>query len=210
MDVRFRLGGSPGQLRFHVRGGSGGELPSGRRAAEDVGLANPNAIVVASSATFALQNMGIPEGLIPLSNAIIYVCESEKSNSVVVAMGKAKDAATKIRDDNVPSHLKNSVYASKDDKQKSRAYKYPHDYGGYVEQQYLPTSIKDKIFVVFFIVRLLFLFKQLTEYVVYKGKIAAVRCPRRSIFPKTQSWDIPWFREAGLFRTAGPLRGACR
>jgi putative ATPase len=53
-----------------------------------------------------------------------------------------------VRDDNVPPHLKDSSLASPEDKAKSRAYKYPHDYGGYVEQQYLPDALKDKIYYV--------------------------------------------------------------
>ncbi len=115
-------------------------------SSEDVGMANSNALVVATSAMYAYQNLGYPEGLIPLSHAIIYVCESEKSNSVIEAMGAAGEAAEKVRDDNVPPHLKNSVYADKDAKMKSSQYKYPHNYGGYVEQQYLPDSLKDEVF----------------------------------------------------------------
>lgn len=113
-------------------------------AAEDVGMADPNALVVATSALTAYQNLGYPEGLIPLSQAIIYVCEAEKSNTVVEAMYSAADDAEKIKDDNIPAHLKNYVFADKEDKKNTLNYKYPHDYGGYVEQQYLPDSIKDK------------------------------------------------------------------
>ena len=84
--------------------------------------------------------------MIPLSEAIIYVCEAEKSNSVVEAMYAAKRDARETRDDNIPAYLKDSSYGSADDKANSRAYKYPHDYGGYVEQQYLPDALKDKIY----------------------------------------------------------------
>ena len=115
-------------------------------SAEDVGMADPQALVVATSALTAFQNIGYPEGLIPLSEAIIYVCEAPKSNSTVVAMNAAKRAAESAKDDTVPAHLRNSVFADSEAKNKSRAYKYPHDYGGYVEQQYLPDSIKDKVF----------------------------------------------------------------
>lgn len=117
-------------------------------SAEDVGIADPNAMVIATSAYLALERMGLPEGLLPLSEAIIYVCEAEKSNSVVVAMDMAKEDAINIKDDNVPPWVKNAVYGSKEDKAKARKYKYPHDYGGYVEQQYLPDSLKDKIYYV--------------------------------------------------------------
>lgn len=115
-------------------------------SAEDVGMADPQALVVATSALTAFQNIGYPEGLIPLSEAIIYVCEAPKSNSTVVAMNAAKHAAESAKDDTVPAHLRNSVFADSEAKNKSKAYKYPHDYGGYVEQQYLPDSIKGEVF----------------------------------------------------------------
>lgn len=115
-------------------------------SAEDVGMADPQALVVATSALTAFQNIGYPEGLIPLSEAIIYVCEAPKSNSTVVAMNAAKHAAESAKDDTVPAHLRNSVFADSEAKNKSKAYKYPHDYGGYVEQQYLPDSIRGEVF----------------------------------------------------------------
>ncbi|MBQ7348897.1 MAG: replication-associated recombination protein A [Clostridia bacterium] len=115
-------------------------------SAEDVGLADPNALVVATNALLAFERLGLPEGLIPLSEAIIYVCEAEKSNSVVLAMNFAKDDAIKVKDDFVPAHLKNYEFASKEDKKLKAQYKYPHDYGGYVEQQYLPDSLKNRIY----------------------------------------------------------------
>ncbi len=117
-------------------------------SAEDVGLADPNALVVATNALLAFEKLGLPEGLIPLSEAIIYVCEAEKSNSVVEAMYSAESDAVNVKDDNVPYWVKNAVYASKEDKKLSAQYKYPHDYGGYVEQQYLPDSLKDKVYYV--------------------------------------------------------------
>lgn len=115
-------------------------------SAEDVGLADPNALVVATNALLAFERLGLPEGLIPLSEAIIYVCEAEKSNSVVLAMNFAKDDAIKVKDDFVPAHLKNYEFASKEDKKLKAQYKYPHDYGGYVEQQYLPDSLKNRVY----------------------------------------------------------------
>lgn len=110
-------------------------------SAEDVGMADPNALVVATSALTAFTHMGLPEGLLPLSEAIIYVCEAPKSNSVVIAMDEAKAAAESHLDDTVPHHLRNPVYMDKESKKLSAKYKYPHDYGGYVEQQYLPDSL---------------------------------------------------------------------
>ena len=113
-------------------------------SAEDVGMADPNALVVATNAMLAFERLGLPEGLIPLSEAIIYVCEAEKSNSVVEAMQMAKEDAIQEKDDNIPPHLKNYEFASKQDKQKKGLYKYPHNYGGYVEQQYLPDKLVGK------------------------------------------------------------------
>ncbi len=117
-------------------------------SSEDVGMSDPNALVVATSAMYALEKTGYPEGLIPLSNAIIYVCEAPKSNSVVTALGAAKKDATEVRDDEgVPAYLKDNTFGDKQTKSQSRKYKYPHDYaGGYVEQQYLPDSLKDRIY----------------------------------------------------------------
>lgn len=117
-------------------------------SAEDVGMADPRALQIATSAMYALEKIGYPEARIPLAEAIIYVCEAEKSNSVVSAMYAAVDDAHNTRDDNVPPYLKDNSYGSKEDKENSKAYKYPHNYGGYVEQQYLPDSLKDKIYYV--------------------------------------------------------------
>lgn len=117
-------------------------------SSEDVGMSDPNALVVATSAMYAFEKIGYPEGLIPLSNAIIYVCEAPKSNTVVTAMNAAKRDATEVRDDDgVPSYLKDNTFGDKQTKAQSGKYKYPHDYaGGFVEQQYLPDKLKDKIY----------------------------------------------------------------
>ena len=115
-------------------------------SAEDVGMADPQALQIATSAMLAFEKIGYPEGLIPLSEAIVYVCEAEKSNAVANAFHAAQTDARTVRDDSVPPYLKDNSKASKDDKAQSRLYKYPHDYGGYVEQQYLPDSLKDKIY----------------------------------------------------------------
>ncbi len=115
-------------------------------SAEDVGMADPMALQIATSAMFAMQNLGYPEGMIPLCEAIIYVCEAEKSNSVITAMYAAIDDAKNARDDRIPPYLKDNSYGSKEDKSQKANYKYPHDYGGYVEQQYLPDAVKDKVY----------------------------------------------------------------
>ena len=110
---------------------------------EDIGMADSNALLLATSALIALKNMGLPEGNIPLSHAIIYACEAPKSNSVVVAIDKAKYDVEHFGTDKVPNHLKN--HPTLDHKV---PYKYPHDFGGYVYQQYLPDAIKDHIYYI--------------------------------------------------------------
>lgn len=115
-------------------------------SSEDVGMADPQALVIATSAMYALEKMGLPEGRIPLCNAIIYVCTAEKSNSTVVALDKALNDAKNFADDNVPDYLKDISFASAEGKAQGLKYKYPHDYGGFVEQQYLPETLKNKIY----------------------------------------------------------------
>ena len=119
-------------------------------SAEDVGMADPQAMIMASNAMYILSQTGYPEGLIPLSNAIIYVCEAPKSNSVVNAMHSAQHDAKTVRDDQgVPHYLKDNSYGDDKAKSDSANYKYPHNYeGGYVVQQYLPDALKDKIYYV--------------------------------------------------------------
>lgn len=117
-------------------------------SAEDVGMADPHALQVAASAMYVLEKTGAPEGLIPLSEAIVYVCEAPKSDSVKSAMFAAKADAEQVRDDDgVPAYLRDHSYDSHEGKKQAALYKYPHDYaGGYVEQQYLPDALKDKIY----------------------------------------------------------------
>jgi putative ATPase len=105
-------------------------------AAEDCKSAT--ALNTACNALYALNNLGMPEGNLVLSQAIVAVCEAKKDNSVTVAMYMAINDAQNHPDDNIPDYLKNHTEASKN-------YKYPHDYpGGVVEQQYLPKSLKDR------------------------------------------------------------------
>lgn len=113
-------------------------------SAEDVGMANPNALVVATSALTAYEKIGMPEGTLPLAEAIICVCESEKSNSIVIARDEAERAVQTVKKEEVPMYLRDVNYKQ----EKISGYKYPHDYGGYVEQQYLPDDLKDAKFYV--------------------------------------------------------------
>lgn len=112
-------------------------------ASEDIGMADSNALLLAMSALHSCEKLGQPECLLTISHAIIYLCEAAKSNSVLIAMHRAMDDAEKSTDNRVPNHLKNHPSTNKDGHGK---YKYPHDYGGYVKQQYMPDSLKDRVY----------------------------------------------------------------
>ncbi|MGN1042324.1 MAG: replication-associated recombination protein A, partial [Christensenellales bacterium] len=112
-------------------------------SAEDVGLADPNALNIAVNAMLAMERLGLPEGRLPLTEAIIYVCKAPKSNSVVNALDSA-DRISREGHNDVPSYLKDPNFKTEN----ISGYKYPHNYGGYVKQQYLPDDIKDEVFYV--------------------------------------------------------------
>ena len=112
---------------------------------EDIGMADSNALLLATSALTAVEKLGLPECLLALSHAIIYACEAEKSNSVYLAMSKASEAVEKYGDLPIPNHLKNHPSTNQDGHGK---YKYPHNFGGYVKQQYLPDKIKDDVYYI--------------------------------------------------------------
>ncbi len=112
-------------------------------ACEDVGMADPNAIVVATACVQAFERIGLPEGRIPLTEGIIYVSEAPKSNRVVEAMDSAVDAVKSIKRETVPLYLRDPNFKGEE---KVSGYKYPHSYGGWVKQQYLPDELKDAKF----------------------------------------------------------------
>ena len=115
-------------------------------ACEDVGCADPQAIVVASACASAVERVGMPESQIILANAAIYVACAPKSNSVVNAIFAANDVVKSAYDCEVPAHLKDAHYKGSADLGHV-GYKYAHDYPKhYVKQQYLPDAIKDKKF----------------------------------------------------------------
>lgn len=114
-------------------------------ASEDIGMADSNALLLAISTLIACEKIGPPECYLNISHAIIYLCEAEKSNSVLKAMHMAMEDAENEREDIVPNHLKNHPSTNKDGHGK---YKYPHDYGGYCNQQYMPDSLKDRVYYV--------------------------------------------------------------
>ena len=110
---------------------------------EDIGMANSNALVVAVSAMTAYQNMGVPEGLIPMTHAIIYACESDKSNSVIIARDLAQNDAKNLKTVTIPNAIKNHPSTNDDG---TGEYKYPHDFGGYVYQNYMPKELVGKVY----------------------------------------------------------------
>ena len=112
-------------------------------ASEDVGLANPIAMLQAVAAGQALELIGRPEARLPLSQAIIAICESPKSNSVVCAIDAAMADAESARGQ-VPPPLRDTHYKGADRLGAGGGYLYPHDYPGHwVKQQYMPDEIKD-------------------------------------------------------------------
>lgn len=114
-------------------------------ASEDVGMADSNAVLLAVSALTSCEKLGMPECNLTLSHAIVYICEAEKSNSVYLAMHNAMKDAELYKNARVPNHLKNHPTGYNDG---HGSYKYPHDFGGYVKQQYLPDELKSKIYYV--------------------------------------------------------------
>jgi len=112
-------------------------------AAEDIGLADPNGLSVAAAAAYAVEYVGMPEARIPLAEAVIYLCTAPKSNSSKVAIDKAIGAVKTSNLIRVPAHLGDTSHSQAGNRLgKGRGYKYPHDFGGYVEQEYLPADLK--------------------------------------------------------------------
>ncbi len=111
-------------------------------ASEDVGNADPMALVVATSAAKAVEIVGMPEARIILAQAAIYVANAPKSNACYRAIDEALKDIEKERTEPVPDHLRDSHYIGAKSLGHGKGYKYPHDYGGYVEQDYLPKKKK--------------------------------------------------------------------
>ena len=115
-------------------------------AAEDIGLADPNALAVAVAAQQAAHFVGMPEATLPLSEAAIYLALAPKSNSALRAYANARGAIAETGNQPVPLHLRNPVTGLMRRLGYGRDYLYPHDFGGTVEQQYLPDNLKDRRF----------------------------------------------------------------
>ena len=147
--IKSMRGSDPDAVVFYLaRALNGGEDPMflARRivicASEDVGLANPQALIVANSAMQAVHMVGMPEARIILSQAAIYVALSKKSNASYLAINKALEDVKNKETGKVPMHLRNAPIEDMKNLGYSNGYLYPHDYPRhYVEQQYLPDEM---------------------------------------------------------------------
>ena len=147
--IKSMRGSDPDAAVFYLaRALNGGEDPMflARRiviaASEDVGMANPNALIVATNAMQAVHMVGMPEARIILAEAAIYVATSKKSNASYLAINKALEDVSSKDTGEVPMHIRNAPVEGMEKEGYHVGYKYPHDYPGhYVEQQYLPDKM---------------------------------------------------------------------
>lgn len=137
-------------LHYLARLLEAGDLPSACRrlmvcACEDVGLAYPSIIPIVKSCVDIAQAVGLPEARIPLSDAVIMVCNAPKSNSGEAAIDRALADVRSGKTGPVPRSLQNMHYDGEDNQNKGQFYLYPHNYPNhYVAQQYLPDIIRDR------------------------------------------------------------------
>lgn len=147
--IKSMRGSDPDATIFYLaRALNGGEDPMflARRivicASEDVGMANPNALVVANSAMQAVHMVGMPEARILLAEAAIYVAESKKSNASYLAINQALEDVKSKDTGEIPMAIRNAPIAKMRDLGYHEGYLYPHDFPGHVvEQQYLPDQM---------------------------------------------------------------------
>ncbi len=132
---------------------SGGEDPLfiARRlcilAAEDIGLANPNALLLANACFDIVNKIGMPEARIPLSECTIYLASSPKSNSAYMAIAAALDAASKTQTASVPLYLRNAPTKLMEDLGYADGYKYAHDFPGhFVDLEFMPEGLQGRVF----------------------------------------------------------------
>lgn len=152
--IKSIRGGDPNAAVYWMaRMLQGGEDPKfiARRliisAAEDIGLANPNAILIANTCFEVVHKIGMPEARIPLSECVIYLATSPKSNSAYLAIDAAIATVKQTGNSPVPLHLRNAPTKLMKDLNYGQDYKFPHDYpGNFVEQPYLPDELKEKKF----------------------------------------------------------------
>jgi putative ATPase len=116
-------------------------------AAEDIGLADPNALLIAQAAAHSVEYVGMPEARIPLAEAVLYLATAPKSNAVISGIDQALEIVKNERSGDVPIHLRDAHYKGAKELGNGSGYQYPHDYPeGYVAQQYLPDRLINKKF----------------------------------------------------------------
>ncbi|TCS94905.1 AAA family ATPase [Hazenella coriacea] len=116
-------------------------------AAEDVGMADPRALLIASAAAHAVDYIGLPEAQIPLAEAVIYLATAPKSNAAYRGINEALAAVKSERNAEVPPHLRDAHFKGAKEQGRGKGYLYPHDYPrGYIKQQYLPDEHVGKTF----------------------------------------------------------------
>lgn len=147
--IKSMRGSDPDAAIFYLaRALNGGEDPMfmARRiviaAAEDVGMANPNALILANAALQAVHAVGMPEARIILSEAAVYVATSPKSNATYLGINRAMEDVANKDTGEIPMHIRNAPAEGMEKQGYGVGYKYPHDYPNhYVEQQYLPDKM---------------------------------------------------------------------
>ncbi len=116
-------------------------------AAEDVGLAYPNAMPIVKACTDAALQLGLPEAKLPLAEAVVLLATAPKSNSVTGAIENAMQDLNQRDTGDAPAHLKDAHYAGADKMGRGKTYQYPHQFPGhYVKQQYLPDPIRNVVY----------------------------------------------------------------
>ncbi len=116
-------------------------------AAEDIGLANPNALLLANACFQTVSVIGMPEGRIPLAEVTIYLASSPKSNSAYMAINEALQVASQTQAEAVPLHIRNASTELMAKLGYNEGYKYAHDYPGhFVDQEFMPEGLKGKVF----------------------------------------------------------------
>ena len=116
-------------------------------AAEDIGLANPNALLLANACFQTVHNIGMPEARIPLSETTIYLATSPKSNSAYLAINEAMEVARKTQTSSVPLYLRKAPTKLMEELGYADGYKYAHDYPGhFADLEFLPSDLSGTVF----------------------------------------------------------------
>ncbi|MDI3516681.1 MAG: putative ATPase [Thermotogota bacterium] len=115
-------------------------------ASEDVGMADPMALLIAVAAAQAVEHVGLPECVLNLAQAAVYLSVTPKSNAVYLGVSKAKEAVKEHPEAQVPFKLRNPVTRMMKEWGYGKDYHYPHDYGGFVKENYLPEELKGRVF----------------------------------------------------------------